>query len=197
MSKEIHESWERFLDPTILRTNLIVAAMYIAAFEILKESIIERIRDFFFQGLDETGLQTDPKYQTDVLSRNRSPIYASLKWLKEMGAVEDYDIALFDQAKQCRNTIAHEMNRILSDGLPSDWPDRFKDMVSLLEKIEKWWIVNVEIPTNPDFDGKVIDESEIIPGRIAGFRMMLDIALAPEEQSRFYFDEFKKRCPAA
>jgi hypothetical protein len=191
MSKEAHKSWERFLNPTILRTNLIAASMYIAAFEFLKESIVERIRNFLVWNLDETGIQADLKYRTDVLSKNRSPVYASLEWLKEIGAVEDHDIALFDQAKECRNSIAHEMNRMLSDGLPPDWQDRFNDMVYLLDKIEKWWIVNVEIPANPVFDGKVIDESEIIPGPVAGLGMMLDIALGPEELSRFYFDEFK------
>jgi hypothetical protein len=174
-------------------SQLIIASVYIAAFELLSESIVEQIRDFFCLGFDDGGVQTDPKYQTDVLSRNRSPVYASLQWLQELGAIDDGDIALFGQAKKCRNTIAHEMTRLMAEGLPSDWPDRFQDIVSLLDKIEKWWIINVEIPTNPVFDGKDIDQSEIIPGRIAGLRMILDIALGSEKESTFYFDEFNKR----
>lgn len=193
MSKEVQESWERFLNPVALRTNLVVASIYLAAFELLNESIVERIRDFFFRGFDEAGIQTAPEYRTDVLSKNRSPVYASLQWLKELGAIDDGDFTSFDRAKKCRNTIAHEMTRMMSEGLPSDWPDCFEGMVSLLDKVEKWWIIYFEIPTNPDFDGKEIDESEIIPGRIAGLRMMLDIALGSEEESRFYLGEFNKR----
>jgi hypothetical protein len=57
---------------------------------------------------------------------------------------------------------------MLMEGLPTDFAERFGDMTTLLDKIERWWIVNVEIPTNPDFDGKheEIDESGIIPGCI-------------------------------
>jgi len=193
MSKELQESWERFLNPNVLRTNLITASIYIATFEILKESIIGRIRDFFTTGWDETGIQTDAKYQSEVLSKNRSPVYASFQWLKEQGAIGDNDISLFDQAKKCRNTIVHETVSVLEGGLPSGWPDRLRDMISLLDKIEKWWIINVEIPTDLDFAGKEIDESDVLPGRVAGLRMMLDIALGSEEESRRYFNEFIKQ----
>jgi hypothetical protein len=35
--------------------------------------------------------------------------------------------------------------------------ERFHELVALLKKIEVWWVVNMEIPVNPDFDGKEID----------------------------------------
>lgn len=78
-------------------------------------------------------------------------------------------------------------------GLPSDLPARFSEMVSLLDKIERWWIVNVEITTDPQFDGQEIDEEGIIPGPIIGLRLMMDIALGSEEDSRKYLDEFMRR----
>jgi hypothetical protein len=194
MSKETTESWERFLDPAILRTNLITTSIYIAAYELLSDAIVDRIRDFFFRGFDEAGaIITDTKYQVDVLSKNRSPVYASLQWLKESKAIDDSDMASFEQVKKCRNMIAHEMIRMAAEGLPSEWSDRFKDMVTLLDKIEKWWIINFEIPINSDFDGQEIDANEIVPGRIAGLRMMLDIALGSETESQQYLAEFKKK----
>lgn len=68
-------------------------------------------------------------------------------------------------------------------------------MMALLDKSEKWWIVNFEIPTNPDFDDKVIGKSDIIPGPLVGMRMLLDIALGSEEESKLYWEEYKKRFP--
>jgi hypothetical protein len=41
MDNNNQAKWERFLDPGVLRPNLILAPLYIAAFEILKNSIIE------------------------------------------------------------------------------------------------------------------------------------------------------------
>lgn len=46
MNDRIRENWERFLNPEYLRGNLILVSLYIAAFEILKKSIIVRIKDF-------------------------------------------------------------------------------------------------------------------------------------------------------
>ena len=177
----------------MLRNNLITASLYIAAFELLKETIVERIRDFFLLGRDESDPQFLTEYKSDVLSKNRSPVYSSLLWMRELKAIDESDIASFEAAKDCRNVIAHEMNRMLTDGLPAEWSECFGSMVALLDKIEKWWIVEVEIPSNSDFDDQEIEMDDILPGRIAGLHMMLDIALGSDEESQFYLDEFNRR----
>jgi hypothetical protein len=198
MDETVRNSWENFLNPDILRPNLIIAALYIAAFELLKSTIVERIRDFYTTGFDKSiqkdgGWLVDPKYQSQVLSRNRSPVYASLEWLKESQAVDDQDIAAFERVKECRNDVTHRITQVLSGGLPTDLPDRFGDILALVDKIGRWWVVNVEIPTNPDFDGQEIDEEGIVPGATMGLRLLLDIALGSEDRSRFYINEFLKR----
>jgi hypothetical protein len=61
---------EDFFNPEILRPKLIVASIYITAFELLKSTIVERIRSFYtLGGLDKD----DPEYKSKVLTRNRSP----------------------------------------------------------------------------------------------------------------------------
>jgi hypothetical protein len=197
MDEHVRQSWERFLNPETLRSNLIVASIFLAAHEILRQSIIERIRDFYTTGFDSSGFTVDPKYQAEVLSKNRSPVYASLAWLKESHAIDEADIAAFDRIRQTRNEIAHEITQMLTRGIPDDYLLRFHEMVNLLAKIEKWWIVNVEIPTSPDFEGEEIDEDGIMPGPVMTIRLLLDIALGSEEESKYYFDEFLKRQPNA
>jgi hypothetical protein len=200
--KKAQESWERFLNPDELRPTLMLSSIYISTFEILKDVIISRIKDFYWHGFNESGDIIDPKYQSDVLAKNSSPLYASLLWLKEAEAITDSDIELFNQIKKRRNDIAHEMFRMLSEGLPVDFAERFNDMVSLISKIEKWWIINVELETGPivlDSEDKLvevniddIDLDGIIPGPIASLRMLIDIAIGTDEQSRYYFNEFIK-----
>jgi hypothetical protein len=102
---------EDFLNPEILRSKLIVASIYIAAFELLKSTIIERIKTFYtLSGLYK---EDHPKYQSEVLSRNHSPVYASLDWLKESHAIDDNDMVVFDRVKKCRNDFAHAMTEML------------------------------------------------------------------------------------
>jgi hypothetical protein len=86
-------SWESFLNPETLRPNLIAASIYISTFEILKTTIVDRIKDFFTNGFDENGWRVSPEYQCDVLSKNRSAVYASLAWLNERDAIDDSDLA--------------------------------------------------------------------------------------------------------
>ncbi len=193
MDPKVRRSWEEFLNPDVTRSRLIAASVYVASFEAVRDSIVGRIRDFFSCGFDESGVKIDPKYQSDVLSRNKSPVYASLDWLKEMNAIDDADLAAFDRVKACRNTLAHELLSTLgSKGLPPDFDQCMSEMVRLLRKIEVWWITNVEIPTNPDFDGQGIDEEGIVPGAVMIIQLLLDIALGDEERSRLYQHEFRK-----
>jgi hypothetical protein len=194
MDPKVRRSWEEFLNPEVARPRLIAASIYIAGFEVLKESVVGRIRGFFGTGFSESGDKIDPKYQADVLSRDRSPVYASLGWLKGMSALDDRDLGTFDCIKACRNTLAHNLASTLgAGGLPTDFEKCFTDMVALLRKIEVWWITNVEIPTNPDFDGTDVDEGGIVPGPVVFMQLLMDIALGDEERSKFYYDEFRKR----
>lgn len=193
MSNDTNISWERFLNPEILRTNLIIASLYIAAFEMLKDSIIERIRSFFTNGFDESGWIVSKDYEVKVLSLNKSPVYASLEWLKNMEVVEDQDIDDFNKIKNCRNELAHEITSFVSKGARIDPLPLFSTMTELLHKIEKWWILNVEIPTDPEFDDEEINEEEILPGKVMILRLLTDIALGSEEESKFYYTEFNKR----
>lgn len=194
MDPKVRQSWQEFLNPDVMRPRLIAASIYIAGFEALKDSVVGRIRDFFWIGFDESGDKIDPKYQSDVLSRNRSPVYASLDWLKEMNAINDDDLVVFDHVKACRNMLAHKLLSTLgSEGLPPDFEQRVSEMVALLRKIEVWWITNVEIPTNPDFDERDVDAEGIVPSPIITLQLLLDIALGDEEQSRFYYNEFRKQ----
>lgn len=110
MDDKVQASWERFLHPETLRSNLIVASTFITAFEMLKYSIIERIKDFYTFGYDsEKGMIVDDKFKTEVLNRNRSPLHASLDWLKENNVIDAEDMLQFIKVKDCRNELAHDI----------------------------------------------------------------------------------------
>lgn len=193
MASKVSQSWEDFLNPDVIRPRLIAASVFISGFELLKDSIIGRISDFLADGFDRSGPILGSRYKAEVLSRNKSPVYASLSWLRERDVVDDHDLAAFERAKACRNTLAHRLFSALGvEGLPPDFGQCFNDMLAVLRKIEVWWIANVEIPTDPDYDGEEINENRIAPGPVMAMRLLVDIALGDEEQSRSYYDAFRK-----
>ncbi|WP_295951145.1 hypothetical protein [Rhodoferax sp.] len=82
-----HNSWEQFLSPEVTRERLVSASLFIIAFELLKDSIVQKLRDYYSIGFDATGATISPDYQRRVLDRNKSALYASLAWLEKSGAI--------------------------------------------------------------------------------------------------------------
>tara|TARA_R110000751_G_scaffold122853_1_gene223518 strand:- start:2253 stop:2846 length:594 start_codon:yes stop_codon:yes gene_type:complete len=190
MDEKVKASWERALHPETLKTNIITASIFSMAFEMLKSSIIEKIEGFFTNGFDENGRIVSPEYKEKVLSLNRSPLYASLKWLQDMHAIDDKDLERFEHIKRCRNTLAHEILTFASSGVDFDVAEAFEEMVGLLRKIENWWFENLEMAIDPDAYPEDLDLEQVIPGPVWSLQMLIDVALGPEEEARKYYDHF-------
>ena len=186
----VDDRWERFLDPELLRPSLFLATMFITTFEILKDSVVDRIRNFYIDGLDSQGLVVGPKYQTEVLSRNKSVLYASINWLLEHEVIDDRDIEIFEELKKIRNQLAHQLFAVVTGQVECTHEAQFEILVSLLRKIEVWWVVNFEIAINPDFDGQDIDEEGIVPGAVLSLQMLIQVASGNTE----LLEHWRKTC---
>jgi len=190
---DTESSWEKFLHPETLRANLIAVALFISAFEMFKRRVIEKPETFFTDGFDQNGLIVDERYKTDVLSKSKSRLYASLLWFKEMGAIDNADIQIFDTIRKHRNEVVHELMDFLSNAKRNLDPNIFQNLVALLAKVEKWWLINFEMAINPDMVPDSVNEEDVIPGPIWSLRLMLDIALGNEPEEGYYFKAFKKK----
>ena len=170
------ERWERFLDPDAVKPSLFLATMFITTFEILKNSIIDHLRNFYANGWNENGPIISPEYQSKVLSRKNSPLYASLDWLHESEAISTKDLEKYEELKKTRNLLAHQLFEVVTGQIESKHETQFDELVELLRKIEVWCVINLEIATNPDFDGQEIDEEGIVPGSILSLQMLIEVA---------------------
>lgn len=170
------DRWERFLDPEVVRPSLLLSTMFITTFEILKDSVVDRIRDFYTNGWDENGSTVDPEYQRQVLARHKNALYASLDWLREHDVIDETDLKTFESLKKTRNLLAHQLFDVVTGQAESAHVTQFPILVSLLRKIEVWWVVNVEISTNPDYAGEEVDEAGIVPGAVLSLQMLIEVA---------------------
>jgi hypothetical protein len=185
------DSWEKFLNPVTLRANLIHISLFIAAFEMFKARVIEKPETFFSTGFDQNGLVIGDEYKSQVLSKSKSQLYASLLWLKEMEAVDDADIDIFDAIRQHRNEIVHKLLEFLSDDKRDLDVGKFEDLVGLLSKIERWWLVNFELAIDPEMMPEDANVDDVIPGPILSLRLMLDVALGGEPEEGYYYNAYK------
>lgn len=134
------ESWEKLLDPKSLRSNLITASLYISAYEVCRESTIDKLRGYYFDFWDKDGPHPNKDYETKVLALDKSPLQATLLWFKEFGAIDDTDIESFSKARQLRHQVAHDLPNLLSS--PAHKIDQavFDRLLNVTHKIGVWWI---------------------------------------------------------
>jgi hypothetical protein len=190
-TQESNSSWEKFLHPETLRGNLIAISLFISAFEMFKDRVIEKPETFFSNGFDQNGLILDEKYKLEVLSKHKSRLYASLLWFKEMGAIDTADLETFDAIRKHRNEVTHELLDFVSNAKRNLDVSKFDSLISMLAKIEKWWLVNFEMAIDPEMVPEGVNADDVIPGPIWSLRLMLDIALGNEPEDGYYYKAFK------
>ncbi len=182
----------RVLDHTRLRGQLAAAGLYLVAFELLQNAIIERIKGFYGFNADlwralgievEKGHWDEPKREwlaglgldggsdatkisdTDVRKR-------SIEWLVKMSAIESSDADEIARIVNHRNEIAHELPKVLLEGQVDI--EELRWIRQLVNKIEIWWIREVEIPSSPEFDGRDVSDADISPGPV----ILLDLLIS-------------------
>lgn len=157
------EKHENLLNHQVTKNNLILSSLYLSAYELLKYSVIERIKGFFTFDFEEDKTVIDDQYKDEVLKLHKDPFIASCLWLEKNGAITEAEIEQIKETRSHRNEIAHELPKVLVEGFEVHI-DCFLDIRRLLEKIDKWWIQNVDIPSNSDNDGIIIRDDDIYSG---------------------------------
>jgi hypothetical protein len=171
MSHDTTESWLKFLNPESLKQNLIRASIYLTCWEMLKECLVDQPRSFFSHEFRDGKWIEDSNYKTKVLSLDSDPLIASALWFRDQKALSDEDIALLRSLRTHRNEIAHELPIFLGRAEANVRLEFLNGVYHLTDKTDKWWIQNIEIPTNPDFDSREFTEEEL--NGVKSMRMIL------------------------
>lgn len=178
------EQWANILDPEILKNNLEFLSLYISLYEKLEDTIISRIKDFYttidFNEIEYNNevLNLYDHKKCPKINKQCKSLISSLIWLLNSNVITESDINLISELKKERNKLTHEMFDLLNQGLPKDVHRRFLAMIGLFNQIEKWWIVEVEIPTSCEFDNpNEIDYDNVMSGYMIILHIIMNIAI--------------------
>jgi hypothetical protein len=186
--------FESLLNPVELRTSLILVALYVLAYESFRDGAIDHVHTLYWWGIDESGNKyNEDDYRREILSRHKSPFRATLHWYQEMGALDEADLATIANLTKTRNRLVHHLMRVI--GTKDFVPElgAFPELVRVYRKLEVWNVLNLEIAGDPDWEGKEIDEKEVIPGAMIMVQVLTDIALGKDDDAWIYYRDFVNR----
>lgn len=180
---EVDQLWKNLFDMEVLKDSIQMVALYITVYELLESTVVSKPKDFFT--LVEWDEQAKKEYKEHVLSLydskaipgingRRKDIISSLLWFKQSGAIDDDDIQVFVASKKLRNTLAHQMfNAIVEGG--AKLTEQFAMMYALFCKIEKWWILEIEVPISGEYEPDQIDADGVMSGNMVVLSVIMDI----------------------
>lgn len=98
-------------------------------------------------------------------------------WFQDMEAITEDDVTDLQAIRQHRNLIAHQPVRLLVDDTVDVNLELLKKAHHLLSKIDKWWILEIEVPTSGEYNaGQGIDESEVNSGMSLLLNCFMEVA---------------------
>lgn len=174
---------EKITTPDVLKRNLVNASLILTAYELMKYSLIDQVKGFFTFGEEERQSSGDHKREMDEIRNKlpkefqKHPLLVYALWFKEQKALNETDFNNVVRIWQYRNKLAHELIGFLVD---SDFEVDLQYLYELRDivgKIDVWWVKEIEIPINPDFDHKEVKDSEISSGRMAIIDHLISFAV--------------------
>jgi hypothetical protein len=153
-------SSEKHFDAVRIKETLIYCSLFLSYFEIMKNTIINRISVFY----NISGNKSSIYYKKDILSRNNKKqgiLESSCQWLVEKGAINDSDNKNIEEIILKRNLIAHNLPDILYSYDFEIDTEILEKIKNLIIKIEKWWIVNFDVEIHPELSNSEIDIDNI------------------------------------
>ncbi|MBL3566697.1 hypothetical protein JMM59_17015 [Rhodovulum sulfidophilum] len=189
------DKWANFLNPDVVRTRFIRTGLFLVAHEMLLSAIKDRIHDFYSNSWTAVGgWKASPDYREKVLSLDpkgkNDPLRASIVWLLRIQAINKDDENTIREMTEERNRLAHELRNVLGGTLDHDFESLFPKLAALIAKIDRWWVVNVEMATDPEFVGTELNQDEVTPGSLMLLKVLNKVALGKDEEAWGIYHEF-------
>lgn len=165
------DNWNNILNEDILKSNINFAALFVLNFECLKDYIITQPRDFYSDVAIKDGklcCEETEEYKKEVRSLEKNIENASLRWFMNADAITEEDYNLYQKLRERRNDITHELLKNLNNGFNETDAKLYVKLLELYQKIDKWWIKEIEIPIS----GEVLPD-EYDPEQVSGGQAMI------------------------
>lgn len=191
------ECWENILDQDELKLSLEFSALFVMYYECLKDYVVNQIKDFYCDELElEDGVliqKETEKYKREVRSLSKNIDNASLKWFLQFQAISQEDYDNYQIIRKRRNELTHELFKNVCIGFTEKDVELFVSLITLFNKIDKWWINEIEIPICGDEVPDDYDRNGVCGSHALILSIMNDIILCDGgERYKTILEDFQK-----
>lgn len=184
------------MNEDILKSNINFAALFVLNFECLKDYIITQPRDFYSDVAIKDGklcCEETEEYKKEVRSLEKNIENASLRWFMNADAITEEDYNLYQELRERRNDITHELLKNLNNGFNEADAKLYVKLLELYQKIDKWWINEIEIPISGEVMPDEYDSEQVLGGQAMLLSIINDIIFDNnKERYKNLLDELKK-----
>lgn len=187
---------DKFLNPVVMRINLLLVSLYLSAYEILKATIIEGVKNLIvylpqpdekaildmknelsaneFQAIYDANILSYKKlvedYEREVgvkfKQRDHFGLIPSCEWLAREGVLLNHDIENVKKVKNHRNRIAHELPSLLISKGFDVDLGYLENIMNILKKVEPFF-ARIDADIPPDVpDESIMSGGQVILGMV-------------------------------
>lgn len=190
------DNWNNIWNEDVLKFNINFAALFVLNFECLKDYIITQPRTFYSDVLIKDGelcCEETEEYKKEVRSLEKNIENASLRWFMNTDAITEEDYNLYQELRERRNDITHELLKNLNNGFNETDAKLYVKLLELYQKIDKWWINEIEIPISGEVLPDEYDSEQVLGGQAMILSIINDIIFDNnKERYKNLLDELKK-----
>ena len=190
------DNWNNILNEDILKSNINFAALFVLNFECLKDYIITQPRTFYSDVLIKDGklcCEETEEYKKEVRSLEKNIENASLRWFINADAITEEDYDLYQELRERRNDITHELLKNLNNGFYEVDAKLYVKLLELYQKIDKWWINEIEISISGEVLPDEYDPEQVSGGQAMKLSIINDIVFDNnKERYKDLLEELKK-----
>lgn len=192
---------QNITDKGIIQNHLTFMALYIALYENFTITFVEKVKSLLCDQSIQNGklkYKESSLYQEKIKNRvvddkgNKDILKATMLWLQNEGAMSEQDYSDFLEIKSIRNTYAHEMARLIVEGVPLDDFHWLIKLLGLYGKLDKWWINEIEIPISGEFLPGTFNEDEVETLILSVFKSVISSLYLSDEAHETKFNGEKQ-----
>ncbi len=174
------DNWNNILNEDILKSNINFAALFVLHFECLKDYIITQPKTFYSDVEIKDGklcCEEAEEYKKEVRALEKNIENVSFRWFMNADAITQEDYDLYQELRERRNDITHELLKNLNNGFYETDAKLYVKLSQLYQKIDKWWINEIEISISGETMPDEYDPKKVSGGQAMILSIINDIIL--------------------